>query len=107
MARSRINKLFFARFVAEEDQPLFAAFLEKVFSEQAGKTACELRLVKEGRAPLFVQLEALANGSGLECQVAITDVSELRLEEQKYRIVADNTYDWELWNAPRGTFIYK
>ena len=106
MARSRINKLFFTRFVAEEDQSLFAEFLEKVFSEHAGKTTCELRLAKEVRATFFVQMEALANGSGLECLVAITDITELQLEKQKFQIVADNTYDWEFWINPRGTFIY-
>ena len=52
--RTRSNKQFFARFVAEEDQALFTDFLERVFSEQAGKTTCELRLVKGGRARLFV-----------------------------------------------------
>jgi PAS domain S-box-containing protein len=106
MVRSRIKKMLFARFVAEEEQPLFTDFLEKVFSEWAGKTTCELRLVKEGRKTKFVQMEALAKGSGLECRIAITDVTELRLEEQKYHIVADNTYDWEFWIAPIGTFIY-
>jgi PAS domain S-box-containing protein len=30
----------------------------------------------------------------------------LRLSEEKYRIVADNTYDWEFWRNPEGRFIY-
>jgi PAS domain S-box-containing protein len=30
----------------------------------------------------------------------------LRESETKYRIVADNTYDWEWWRDPEGNFIY-
>lgn len=33
-------------------------------------------------------------------------VEKLALEKQKFRIVADNTYDWEFWTAPDGTFLY-
>ena len=31
---------------------------------------------------------------------------ELRESEMNYRIVADNTYDWEWWRDPMGKFIY-
>jgi PAS domain S-box-containing protein len=30
----------------------------------------------------------------------------LRASETKYRIVADNTYDWEYWKSPEGRFLY-
>jgi len=30
----------------------------------------------------------------------------LRASEERYRIVADNTYDWEFWMDPEGRFIY-
>ncbi len=30
----------------------------------------------------------------------------LRESEAKYRIVADNTYDWEFWLSPEGRFLY-
>ena len=30
----------------------------------------------------------------------------LRASETKYRIVADNTYDWEYWVSPDGHFLY-
>ena len=30
----------------------------------------------------------------------------LRISEEKYRIVADNTYDWEFWRGPDGRFVY-
>lgn len=30
----------------------------------------------------------------------------LQASEVKYRIVADNTYDWEFWVSPEGRFLY-
>lgn len=30
----------------------------------------------------------------------------LRVSETKYRIVADNTHDWEYWMSPEGRFLY-
>jgi PAS domain S-box-containing protein len=32
--------------------------------------------------------------------------TELREREQRLRVVADNTYDWEWWVAPDGRFLY-
>ncbi len=32
--------------------------------------------------------------------------NELRASRKKYRIVADNTFDWEFWLDPKGCFIY-
>jgi PAS domain S-box-containing protein len=31
---------------------------------------------------------------------------ELRESERNYRIVAENTYDWEFWISPEGRFLY-
>ena len=31
---------------------------------------------------------------------------KLRESEEKYRIVADNTFDWEFWLGPDGRFLY-
>ena len=33
-------------------------------------------------------------------------IGKLRGSEAKYRIVADNTYDWEFWRSPDGRFLY-
>ncbi len=35
-----------------------------------------------------------------------TSLKVLEEQEKKYRIVADNTYNWEFWLNPEGSFIY-
>ncbi len=35
-----------------------------------------------------------------------TGIQALRDADIKYRIVAENTYDWEWWRDPKGDFIY-
>ena len=52
-------------------------------------------------------------GKTLGIASLIEDVTEreraeaaLAAAEQKYRIVADNTYDWEFWRSPEGRFLY-
>ncbi len=34
------------------------------------------------------------------------EINERKVSEQRYRIVADNTYDWELWISPEQDIIY-
>jgi len=31
----------------------------------------------------------------------------LKVSQLKYRIVADNTFDWEFWRAPDGSYLYQ
>jgi PAS domain S-box-containing protein len=105
-ARSQIVNQSFARLVVEEDKPMFAAFLEKVFSGQDGKVTCELRLLSQKPETIFAQMEAQVSGSRQHCLVALTNVSQLRREEQKFHIMADHTYAWEFWLGTDQKFIY-
>jgi PAS domain S-box-containing protein len=50
-----------------------------------------------------------------ECEILaiMRDITErkrfeeaLKISEMKYRIVAENTYDWEFWLSPEGQFVY-
>jgi PAS domain S-box-containing protein len=104
--RSKLHRLPLIQCVIESDKPKLLVFLKEIFSDRSEKRTCELRLERTGRAPLVALLEGHINGSGLECMVSITEISRLRIEEQRFRIVADNTADWEFWLAPDGSFKY-
>ncbi|TWJ19190.1 sensor histidine kinase [Geobacter argillaceus] len=65
----------FGRFVANEARPHATEFLEKVFASQ-NKEFSEITLTAEGNLPRFVQIEAIASGSGQECHVAVIDITE-------------------------------
>lgn len=72
----------FGLFVTEESRSLFAEFLDKVFAHQ-GKESCEVTLKTEGNLPLIVQLEAIVFGPGQECHVALIDITERKLAEER------------------------
>jgi len=84
--RSRLVGQRFGIFVADTARSAFTAFLRKVFESQ-DKETCELALLKEGKRPLFVRIEALAAASGLECRAAISDISVRRQLEEKLDIL--------------------
>jgi PAS domain S-box-containing protein len=55
----------------------------------------------------------IVNGKVVEGYGFVRNITErkraeeaLLESEEKYRIVADNTYDWEWWLSPAGEFIY-
>ncbi|MEI7728439.1 MAG: response regulator [Verrucomicrobiota bacterium] len=52
--------------------------------------------------------ELTANNHRLQDEISERQQAEqaLRESEKKFRIVADNTYDWEFWISPDNHFIY-
>ena len=57
----------------------------------------------------LMQIFMLSEGNvNLRKEIATRQEAEerLRKSEEKYRIVADNTYDWEFWINPDNSFIY-
>lgn len=73
--RSRLNGRRLEDFVAVAAQPGFATFLGNVFTSLKKET-CEVLFLKEGNSQLFVQVEAMSATSGLECHVALIDITE-------------------------------
>jgi diguanylate cyclase (GGDEF)-like protein/PAS domain S-box-containing protein len=60
-----------------------------------------------------IDLATDKDGKPLHIQSIVRDISErkkneaaLRESEAKYRIVADNTSDWEFWSDPSGKYVY-
>jgi diguanylate cyclase (GGDEF)-like protein/PAS domain S-box-containing protein len=77
----------------------------------------EFTLLKKDGTKFLAELSAslIKNEHGMPTAVMATvrDITERRwVEEQireseaRYRIVADNTFDWEFWQAPNDRFIY-
>jgi PAS domain S-box-containing protein len=106
VAKSQIVNRSFTQFVADEDRLRFFSFLKRVFSKRTHKSTCELKLVGKEQLTTIVQIEAQSIKSGQLCLAAVTDVTDLRLEEQKFHIMADHTYAWEFWLGPDGAFVY-
>jgi light-regulated signal transduction histidine kinase (bacteriophytochrome) len=84
--RSQLVGWHFGLFVADTVRPAFTAFLRKVFESDA-KESCEVALKKEGQHTLFVQIDAIAAASGLECRAVIIDISVRRQLEEKIDIL--------------------
>ena len=77
VSRFQIINLPFHQFIAEADHPLFASFMKKVFLRCGVKATCELRLLKEGRTPALVSVEAIVTNPALGCLISITDISDI------------------------------
>jgi PAS domain S-box-containing protein len=54
----------------------------------------------------FSEIDTLAASFEFMRQAIENHTEELRKSEEKYRTVADFTYDWEAWRQPDGTFRY-
>jgi len=75
--RSQLLSQRFGLFVADNASPAFTSHLGKVFGSFTKKT-CEVALLKGGKNPVFVQIETVADASGLECRAVIIDISARR-----------------------------
>ncbi|MBN2505335.1 MAG: response regulator [Verrucomicrobia bacterium] len=78
--RSRLVKRSLGLSVAAADQPVFAAFLRKVFESKV-RQFCEVTLPKEGKPPVEVRIEAAVAASGRECRAVVTDITERKQAE--------------------------
>ncbi len=63
----------------------------------------ERRKAEEELKKYQEHLEELVRDRTTELRMANEHLSE---SETRYRIVADNTYDWEFWLSPEGKFLY-
>ncbi|OGU02626.1 MAG: hypothetical protein A2X82_13590 [Geobacteraceae bacterium GWC2_55_20] len=110
--RTRVIGQPFALFVDEVCRPLFSDFCGRLFSTR-DKVSCELILTSQKKATLYVQLIAIASGSGQECRVAVIDITrskraeELQLvNERIYRAIGEEI-NYGIWVcAPDGRNIY-
>ena len=82
--RARLVNRRFGRFVSDDSHSAFAAFLQKVFANQA-KESCEVALLKEGNHPFCVRIEATVSEDGQECRAVVADITERKQAEEALR----------------------
>jgi PAS domain S-box-containing protein len=94
----------FAQFVVAEARPRFAVFLRTVFDKRT-RRLWETSLLRPGKRPRFVRLEATVPETGGECRLAALDITArrrmeeaLRKSDEKYRLIAENVMD-VIWTA--------
>lgn len=92
----------------------FKHFVKTGEGNAVNKTV-ELQALRKDRKEIAVELSMTAFQSGKHWNAVgiLRDISEkkdmleaIQESEEKYRIVADNTYNWEFWEGPDGDFIY-
>ena len=86
--RSRLVKRRFGLCVSAADLPAFNAFLAKVFKSKA-REFCEVTLLKEGKPPVELRIEAVAAASGQECRAVLADITEHKRAEND-RLILNN-----------------
>ena len=117
-----IGNVFLGQFFFEDEAPDYGVFIDQAkiygFDEKAYLAALEqvprwsretVQSVMEFYTRLADMVSKLSYGNIrwarlLSEQKRVEEA--LRASEAKYRIVADNTYDWEYWLSPEGQFLY-
>jgi signal transduction histidine kinase/CheY-like chemotaxis protein len=78
--RSRLLKGRFGQRVAEADLPQWNVFLRQVFASK-DRQFCEVTLLREGKTPVAVRIEAVLAASRRECRAAAIDMTESKRAE--------------------------
>lgn len=85
--RSRLLNRPLASWASPSDLPVFNHFLEQVFAHKS-RQSCEVTLLKEGKPPVEVRLEAAVTAAGRECRTAMTDITGRKRAERDHFILS-------------------
>ena len=110
------GEIRYEKIVHPEDRDRFREAL-RAHLEEGMPYSCEYRVRTSAGGWLrwhdVAECQRDAEGRPVRMLGACTDVTERRLAEEalkrserKFRIVAENTYEWEFWVAPDGRYVY-
>jgi PAS domain S-box-containing protein len=116
VAKNELIKQPFSRFIFSEDQDCYYLH-HKELAEPGGRPqVCELRMVRADGLLFWAYLWAISTQESdcvSECRIIMSDCTkeklieeQLRLSEEKFRTIADYTYNWEYWLSPKGQLLY-
>lgn len=83
--RSRLVGKLFGVLVSPELRPALHAFLKQVFASQT-KQSGDFVLLNQGQPPRAVNIEAQRSPNGRDCRVAVMDITDRKLVEDRVRI---------------------
>lgn len=90
--RSLLIRQRFIRFVSAEFHAILQAHLGRVFSTGTKQT-CDLKLIEKGGNSFYVSLESISSkdseGRSIQCQSAITDITERKHAEEELQKAHD------------------
>jgi len=105
-----------SHFILPEDQDCYYLHRQQLAETGWSLQECELRMVRADGSLFWVHLQAMSaqetDGTS-ECRIVMRDCTrqrlleeEIRLSEEKFRTIADYTYNWEYWVSPEGDLLY-
>jgi signal transduction histidine kinase len=81
--RSRLVTRRFGLSLSADALPVFTAFLKRVFESKV-REFCEVTLLREGKPPVAIRIEAALAASGRECRAVLGDITQQKqIEEQR------------------------
>ena len=110
--RFLLDRRNFTYFIASDSQYVFNDFLIKAF-ETKTKQVCEVEMANPGDNHTFLHLEGIISDDPVKCLLTAVDITErrkaevaLRVAEEKYRILLDESSDPIFTFYPDGQYIY-
>jgi PAS domain S-box-containing protein len=107
--RKALLKEPLSRFIEPVDHPLFRKQLD-IHSRPCLAQPCEIGIRKADGTAFHASLHSMPvqddRGRVLGYCATLVDIGGLKEKEERYRIVADNTFDWEYWLDPDGLLLY-
>jgi PAS domain S-box-containing protein len=83
--RAQLVRQPLSHFLTPESRPGFSSFLENVFADPRHQS-CELELLRDGKSPVEIRIEAESIASKAECRAVIEDITG-RKQAEKDRLV--------------------